>query len=671
MKRLLQYLKPHKWTMLISLCLVLVLIGTQLLKPIVIGQAIDQYISGYQKPFVEVEKGSKETVNYKGKQLSSYEVGEKESTYYQLYLYQDQYYMFRLDHYNESKQLQEQKINANREGNQLRIKLDGKERVGSLLTREENKEIRKLDYLGILHKSMIYCLMLVIGFLSMLLEIWILQKMGQQIIYTIRKEVFSHLYTLSIDFFNHEPVGKLVTRVTNDTEAVNELFTSVLIKVFRNSVMIIGYAVVMLSINVKMTGYAFLMLPIVGGLTYLFRKLSRKAYRIVRNRLTDINTFLSENLSGMKLIQIFTKEKDKEDEFKEKSNLLYKAHFREIMTFAIFRPSIYLLSVVALIIIIFVGSKMHLQGIITVGTLFVFITYIRSFFEPIQELTEQFGTLQSSLASAEKIFHILDEVPSVKHKAEGGIIPDFQGEIEFSNVWFAYEEDEYVLRDVSFCIKPGQKVAFVGATGAGKTSILNLIGRYYEIQKGTISISGQNVRDMDIVELRKGIGQVQQDVFLFTGTIKDNISLHSPLISEEDIRQAATYVNADKFIQKLPGGYDEPVTERGSTLSAGQRQLLSFARTLAFKPKLLVLDEATANIDTETEGLITEAMEKLMKDRTTIMVAHRLSTIQHADQIMVMDKGTIMERGTHQELLEQDGIYRNLYDLQRANAAQL
>ena len=671
MKRLLKYLKPHKWAMMISLCLVLILIGTQLLSPIVIGQAIDQYISGYQKPFVEVKNESKDTVNYKGKLLTSHEVGEKESSYFQLYLYKDQYYMFQLDHYGESKQLQEEKKQVSVEGDQLKVNLEGKERVGTLLTREDNKEIRKLDYLGILNKSMIYCLLLVVGFLCMLAEIWILQKMGQTIIYTMRKDVFAHLYTLSIDFFNHEPVGKLVTRVTNDTEAVNELFTSVLIKVFRNSVMIIGYAVVMLSINVKMTGYAFLMLPIVGGLTYLFRKLSRKAYRMVRNRLTDINTFLSENLSGMKLIQIFTKEKEKEDEFKEKSNLLYKAHFREIMTFAIFRPSIYLLSIAALIIIIFVGSQMHLQGAITVGTLFVFITYIRSFFEPIQELTEQFGTLQSSLASAEKVFHILDEVPTVKHKLVGGLIPNFQGEIEFSNVWFAYEEEEYVLRDVSFCIKPGQKVAFVGATGAGKTSILNLIGRYYEIQKGSITISGQDIREMDIIELRKGIGQVQQDVFLFTGTIKDNISLQSPFISEEDIRQAAQYVNADKFIQKLPGGYDEPVTERGSTLSAGQRQLLSFARTLAFKPKLLVLDEATANIDTETESLITEAMEKLMKGRTTIMVAHRLSTIQHADQIMVMDKGTIMERGTHQELLEQNGIYRNLYDLQRTNAEQI
>ena len=671
MRRLLSYLKPHKWSMVSSLVLVLILIGTQLLSPIIVGQAIDQYISGYQKPFVEVDNDSKDTVNYKGRRLSSIKVDKNKEEYFQLFLYKDKYYMLQLNQFSESKSLQEENVKVIKAGNQIKLKVEGKERIGTLLTREENKEIRKGDYLGILHKSLIFCLLLVVGFLCTLVQIWILQKMGQNIIYTMRKDVFSHLYTLSIDFFNHEPVGKLVTRVTNDTEAVNELFTSVLIKVFRNSVMIIGYAVVMLSINVKMTGYAFLMLPIVGGLTYIFRKLSRKAYRIVRNRLTDINTFLSENLSGMKLIQIFTKEKEKEQEFKEKSNLLYRAHFREIMTFAIFRPSIYLLSIAALIIIIFVGSKLHLQGAITVGTLFVFITYIRSFFEPNQELTEQFGTLQSSLASAEKVFHILDEVPTVKHKQVGGLIPDFQGEIEFSNVWFAYENEEYVLKDVSFCIKPGQKVAFVGATGAGKTSILNLIGRYYEIQKGTIKISGQDVRDMDIVELRKGIGQVQQDVFIFTGTIKDNISLHSSLISDEEIQQAAKYVNADKFIQKLPGGYDEPVTERGSTLSAGQRQLLSFARTLAFKPKLLVLDEATANIDTETESLITEAMENLMKDRTTIMVAHRLSTIQHADQIMVMDKGTIVERGTHQDLLEQNGIYRNLYDLQRANAEQL
>lgn len=672
MRRLLKYVKPHWRSVLAALFFVLVLIGTQLMSPIVIGEAIDQYISGYQKPFMVVKDGDKETVLFRKQKLTRNFEENWSGEWKQLFLYQGQYYIFSLDSRERSRQLAKTTLTPHQKSkSEISLKLDNQILQGHLVSANELKELRKLDFQGVLHKALIYCLLLCTGFISTLLEIWLLQKMGQEIVFSMRRDIFTHIYKLPVEFFNHEPVGKLVTRVTNDTEAVNELFTSVLIKLFRNTIMIIGYAVVMLSIDVKMTGYAFLMLPFVAGLTILFRFLSRKAYRIVRNRLTEVNTFLSENLSGMRLIQIFTREKEKNQEFREKSQSLYKAHFREIMTFAIFRPSIYLLSIVALIIIIVVGSKLNMKGTITVGTLFVFITYIRSFFEPIQELTEQFGTLQSSLASAEKVFLIMDAEPGPDSKTQGFEQPDFTGEIEFRNVWFAYEEEDYVLRDVSFCIKPGQSVAFVGATGAGKTSILNLIGRYYDIQKGQILISGKDIKTLDIASLRRGIGQVQQDVFLFTGNIKNNISLNYENASMEEIKEAAVYVHADDFIQKLPQQYEEPVTERGSTFSAGQRQLLSFARTLFFKPQILVLDEATANIDTETESLITDAMSRLMEGRTTIMVAHRLSTIQHADQILVMDKGKIKERGTHQELLEQDGIYRKLYDLQLANAVQI
>ena len=531
------------------------------------------------------------------------------------------------------------------------------------LTSNDLKVLRQNDFKGILKAGILFLLLLFSGFFLNLADTWLLQKMGQQIVYKLREETFTHIHSLSLSFFNITPVGKLVTRVSNDTEAVNELFSTILVKLFKNVVKIIGYAVVMLSINVKMAGISFLLLPLVAILTFVFRHLSRKAYQITRNKITELNTFLSEHISGMKLIQIFAREKEKYSEFEGKSMELYRANFREIMTFAIFRPSIYLVSVIAMILVIRTGSLSVLNGSLSLGTLFVFITYISSFFEPIQELSEQLGTLQSSIASAEKIFSVLDVKPEIVSPADPAPV-NILGEIEFRHVWFAYEEENYILKDVSFVIHPGEKAAFVGATGAGKSTILNLIGRYFDIQKGQILIDGIDIHEIDLDVLRGAIGQVQQDVFIFTGDIKSNISLNNEAISPDDIRRAAKIVNADPFIQKLPHGYDEPVTERGNTLSAGQRQLLSFARTLAYDPKILVLDEATANIDTETETLITQALARLMDGRTTIMVAHRLSTIQHADKIIVMHHGEIKESGTHQELLAKDGLYKKLYELQ-------
>ena len=481
------------------------------------------------------------------------------------------------------------------------------------------------DYDVIIATAIKYAVVLALSFAFNIAQTWILQKTGQNIILQIRKDLYRHIQSLGSRYFDITPVGKLVTRVTNDVEALNEMYSGILVQLFRNIVKIVGLAGVMLVLDVRLAAISFVLMPLVIGLTVLCQKIARNIYRLYRTRLTDINTFLSEHLSGMKIIQIFGRQERKFEEFHDKNTKLYKAFYREMLMYAVFRPLIYILSILSLMIVLWFGSRNVFDEIISVGTLYIFSNYIRSFFDPIQELAEQFSTLQSSIASAEKIFTVMD---------------------------------------VSFVINPGEKVAFVGATGAGKSSILNLIGRYYDIQKGHIYIDGIDIRQLSKKQLRSAIGQMQQDVFIFEGDVAYNIRLNDDDITDAQVKAAAEYVNASHFIEKLPQGYHEPVTERGATFSAGERQLLSFARTLAHNPSILVMDEATANIDTETEILIQEALEKLMDGRTTIMVAHRLSTIQHADCIMVMHKGRICERGTHRELLEQDGIYRKLYELQ-------
>ena len=520
------------------------------------------------------------------------------------------------------------------------------------------------DYDVIIATAIKYAVVLALSFTFNIAQTWILQKTGQNIILQMRKDLYRHIQSLGSRYFDITPVGKLVTRVTNDVEALNEMYSGILVQLFRNIVKIVGLAGVMLVLDVRLAAISFVLMPLVIGLTVLCQKIARNIYRLYRTRLTDINTFLSEHLSGMKIIQIFGRQERKFEEFHDKNTKLYKAFYREMLMYAVFRPLIYILSILSLMIVLWFGSRNVFDEIISVGTLYIFSNYIRSFFDPIQELAEQFSTLQSSIASAEKIFTVMDEdefIPEVENPKQ----PDkITGKIEFDHVWFAYDGENYVLKDVSFVINPGEKVAFVGATGAGKSSILNLIGRYYDIQKGHIYIDGIDIRQLSKKQLRSAIGQMQQDVFIFEGDVAYNIRLNDDNITYVQVKAAAEYVNASHFIEKLPQGYHEPVTERGATFSAGERQLLSFARTLAHNPSILVMDEATANIDTETEILIQEALEKLMDGRTTIMVAHRLSTIQHADCIMVMHKGRICERGTHRELLEQDGIYRKLYELQ-------
>ncbi len=677
MKRLLTYLKPHKWVMTAATILVLFIIVVELFRPIIIGDAIDDYINGYYTPYTVTTEDAPRAVPYRGLWLTKDAAAadsdgtagsdlpsDGSAPYFQMFLWQDHYYMAEHLTPEECALLEDADPDV----------LSQYAKDGAVpLSREDLKQLRHYDFTGILTAAALYLALMLFGFLLNATNTWMLQKMGQKIVYRMREETFSHIHSLSLSFFNTTPVGKLVTRVSNDTEAVHELFSGILVRLFKNVVKIIGYAVVMISIDARMAGFSFLLLPVVAVLTFFFRYMSRKAYQLTRTKITELNTFLSEHISGMKLIQIFAREKEKYQEFDQKSGELFAANWRELMIFAIFRPAIYMLSIIAMIIIIGTGSSSVLKGTLSLGTLFIFITYISSFFEPIQELAEQFGTLQSALASAEKIFSVLDVQPEIVNPTHP-VDVKIRGRIEFRNVWFAYEKSsqtndyDYILKDVSFVIEPGPKVAFVGATGDGKSSILNLIGRYFDIQKGEILIDGVNIRDIDTDVLRAAIGQVQQDVFIFTGDIKSNISLRNEHITIDQIRRAAEIVNADSFIQKMPGGYDEPVTERGSTLSAGQRQLLSFARTLAYDPAILVLDEATANIDTETESMITEALERLMTGRTTIMVAHRLSTIQHADKIIVMHHGQIHESGTHQELLLQAGLYKKLYDLQLADA---
>lgn len=492
----------------------------------------------------------------------------------------------------------------------------------------------------------------------------ILAYIGQKIIYNIRLDIFKHIHTLSINFFNNNPIGRLVTRVTNDVETLNEMYTSVIVNILKSSCSLIGIIAIMLMKNIKLSLLTFTVIPFIIIFTTIFSKLSRKTYREIRNKISAINAFVSEHVSGMKIVQIFAVENKMLQKFKQKSEELRKNHFKQITIFAVYNPSAYMLKIIATILLFWFGGKMYLAGEISISIIVVFQRYITKFFDPIQEFAEQINIIQSAAASAERIFGLLDEEPDIVDEPDAIELDDIKGEIEFKNVWFAYNDDEWILKDVSFKVKPGQNVAFVGATGAGKTTIQNLISRYYDIQKGEILIDGINIKHIKVDSLRTKIGQMLQDVFLFTGDVKSNIRLRNEKISDEEIIEAAKYVNADNFISKFRKKYDEPVIERGASFSAGQRQLLSFARTLAYKPKILILDEATANIDTETESLIQDALNKIMKGRTTLVVAHRLSTIQNADNIIVMHKGRIVEQGSHQQLLSNHGMYYKLYKLQ-------
>ncbi|MBQ9162126.1 MAG: ABC transporter ATP-binding protein [Clostridia bacterium] len=533
-------------------------------------------------------------------------------------------------------------------------------------------EIIKADFAmsELLKLVAIYAGILVVSLVCTYVQAIVLQKTGQKIISRIREDLFVHIESLSHNQLNSIPVGKLVTRVTNDTGAISMMFTNILVNLVKNFFIIIGVLVAMLCLNYMLTLMVLCFVPFIVLFTVVFRKFSRKAYRRVKDGTTDINTFLSENLSGMKIIQIFNREEWKKDEFDRKNAELGKAKTGEMLVFSIFRPLVYMLYITSVLCLLYLAGRGYIKDfaflgqVITSGLVVTFYSYINKFFNPIQNLAEQFNWLQSAFASAEKIFTIFDMTPEIQDAEDAIELESVEGNIEFRDVWFAYKEGEWVLRGVSFTVNAGDTVAFVGSTGSGKTTILSLLCRNYDIQKGQILVDGKDIRTIKKSSLRKHFGQMLQDVFLFSGTIRSNILLGLEGVSDEEVMEACRYVNADHFIDRLEKGLDEPVRDRGNNFSAGQRQLLSFARTIVHRPAVMILDEATANIDTETEQLIQDSLEKMMNIGTMLIVAHRLSTIQHADKIIVLSHGKIIEEGNHAELLELRGRYYDLYKMQ-------
>ncbi|MFV9510276.1 ABC transporter ATP-binding protein [Tepidibacillus sp. LV47] len=663
LKRLLTYAKPYRFLILITIILLLLITAIELAQPYLIKVAIDDHINGIYQPMIAYQPGEapQQGVIFNGKEfvrekdlksiptkLPRYQIIETKGHIYliQGVIPKDQAY-------------QVQSING-----KPTIISGGKSYVTEELSIEEFQLFRKQDIESLYRIGGLFFALLLLSFILNYAQIYLLQYTGQKIIFQIRQEVFAHVQSLPLSFFDKNPVGRLVTRVTNDTEALNEMYTNVLVNLFKDFFILFGIMIVMLKLNVKLALLSFISIPIIILTSFIYKKLAREAFRLVRTRLARINATLNENISGMRIVQIFHREKQQYEQFNKINRAHYQANMKELKTAAIFRPSMDLIYSLTLALLLWFGGKDVISGTAEFGVLYAFIDYVRRFFQPINDLTEKYTIMQSAMASSERIFQMLDQKDTIPNPHHPKPIGQLKGKIEFDHVWFAYEGEDWVLKDVSFTIQPGEMVAFVGATGAGKSSIINLLGRFYDIQKGSIRIDDMDIREMDKYELRKQIGIVLQDVFLFAGDIKSNIRLNRKDITDEEIKQVSRYVNADQFIEKLPNKYDEEVKERGSTLSQGQRQLLAFARTLAFDPAILVLDEATANIDTETEHLIQDALNKIIHGRTTIVIAHRLSTIQHADKIIVLHKGKIREMGNHQELLALKGLYYKLYQLQ-------
>ena len=543
--------------------------------------------------------------------------------------------------------------------------------VSPLIIGNIQEMVKKPFELQALYKTVaVYGGILIVSMVCTYFQAIILQKTGQKILSSLRQDIFTHIESLSQEQLNNIPVGKLVTRVCNDTNAISRMFTNILVTLVKNAMVVVGVFGAMLMLNYALTLMVLCFVPFVILFTVIFRKFSRKAHRAVKDGTTDINTYLSENLSGIKITQIFNREDQKMADFLERSKRLEKAKQRQIFVFGIFRPMVYMIYISTVLCLLYLGGKGYIQEqvffgqVIDGGIVVAFYMYISKFFNPIQTLAEQFDALQSAFASAEKIFTVMDMVPEIQDEPDAIDLPEIKGEIEFKDVWFAYKPGEWVLKGVSFHVQPKQTVAFVGSTGSGKTTILSLICRNYDIQRGQILIDGIDIKRIKISSLRRHFGQMLQDVFLFSGTIRSNIVLREERFTDEEIWNACKYVNADSFIGKLDAGLDEVVRERGNNFSAGQRQLLSFARTIIHKPSVMILDEATANIDTETEILIQDSLEKMKNIGTMLIVAHRLSTIQHADNIILLAHGEIVEQGSHQELLHQKGRYYQLYTLQ-------
>lgn len=635
-RRLVAYAKPY-WKMIIVIA-ILMLLSTffELLRPYVLKIAIDDHINGIMKPMVVTQTHTPDSVTWN----DMYFTRDTETTGIGT-------------------------AHIKQEGEEMHLYYDtGAGEQMHVLTPQEISAFRMNDQRGLWILGLLFLAATIMQFFANYLQVLWLNKTGQNIIYTIRQQTFGHIVTRNLSFFDRIQSGRLVTRVTNDTENLNEMYTSVLLNLIKDILVIIGIVIVMLSLNTKLALISLSLTPLIFILAIFFRKKIRDNYRRSKAQLSALNGYLAENIAGIVTTKIFSKEQKQFDRFDEQNENYYQIAREEVILFSIFRPSIEMIRSLGIALLIWVGAQNVAGGILEFGVLYAFIDYMQRFFEPILDLTEQYNVLQSAMASSERIFEVLDNEDAIENKPKVALGTELKGRIEFENVWFSYVEDNWVLKDVSFVIEPGETVAFVGATGAGKTSIINLINRSYDIQKGRILLDGVDIRDYDLHELRKQIGIVLQDIFLFTGTIKDNINVGKQDATDEEIEEVARYVNAHPFIERLPDKYNEKVTERGSTLSTGERQLLAFARTLLADPTVLILDEATSSIDTHTEEMIQDALEKLSRDRTTIAIAHRLSTIQNSDKIFVLAHGEIVESGNHESLLEQNGLYSILHRLQ-------
>ncbi|RQD69711.1 MAG: ABC transporter ATP-binding protein [Tindallia sp. MSAO_Bac2] len=621
MKRLLSYARPHVIMLLAAIILLAFTAIAELAQPYLFKIAIDDHINYSEKSFVLDQS--------QAAHFDSLEPGDTAHI-----LREDR--QFYLGHVSEETKLSEEQIQV----------------------------VRSEDSRSVLNIGFVLMGVFFVAFFVNFGQVYILNYASNKIVYAIRHDLFSHLQRMSVSFFDEQPVGRLVTRVTNDTETLYEMYTSVLVNLFKDLFLLIGIIVVMLSLNLQLALITFSMIPVILMASYFFRSKVREAYREVRTKLAKVNASLNENLSGMRTIHVFKREQQQYQHFQNLNNHLLKANERENFISSIFRPGVELISSLAMALIIYFGGGLVMDQMIEFGVLFAFINYIRQFFQPINNLTEKYNILQSAMASSERIFQLMDRSPSITDKPDAYSPQNIEGKIEFKNVWFAYKEKDWILKDVSFKVEPGQSIAFVGATGAGKTSVINVLSRFYDIQHGSILIDDVDIREYSQDSLRKHIGMVQQDVFLFSGSIAENISLNEKKLSLAQIEDTAREVNAHQFIDLLPNKYEHQVLERGNNFSTGQQQLISFARTLAFDPSILILDEATAHIDAETEELIQQAIPRLMNKRTTIAIAHRLSTIQHCDQILVLHHGKIVEQGIHQELLKRKGYYHKLYRLQ-------
>jgi len=678
-RRLLQYIKPYKLFFIICLILLLFTALFDISLPYIAKLSIDRYIvpsyvkvkfSGKNSLFEDnlKEKYSQALISLKEGayliNLSTIEKGDKLLLEKRGYFSRDRYLFINPSEVKSSQK--DEILNVlnkypevfHKQNSSFFTNLNDLKK----LKKEDIKIIRGKDLEGVKFLVLIFIFILIINFFFNFAYVYLLQWTGQRVMFNMRIQIFSHLLFLPLSFLEKNPVGRLVTRATNDVAAINEMYTSVLINVLKDAFLMGGILFVMFRMNVKITLLILALTPLIVYISFVFRSKARSAYREIRRKIAKLNAFSQESISGIKIIQLFSQEKENFEKFKEINRENYLAALRQLIIFAVFRPLIEIVSSVGIAILIWYGGLGVINTTLTFGSLVAFLSYIQMFFSPIRDIAEKYNILQGAMAASERIFTLLDQKEEKRLTGKKIIHP--KGKVEFQNVWFSYDNEEWVLKDVSFTVNPGERIALVGHTGAGKTSITSLLFRFYEIKKGKILLDGVDIREIDLSFLRSQMSLVLQDIFLFSGNIEDNIRLTDQGISEEKIQRVIKYTNAQSFVESLPGGYKAEVQERGATFSQGQRQLLAFARALAFNPRILVLDEATSNIDSETEALIQDALEKLLRNRTSLVVAHRLSTIKNADKILVLRKGKIVERGTHEELLKKKGYYYHLYRLQ-------